>query len=83
MKYLILLALAVALHAEDAPATVEQLQAKVAEQEIELAMLRNGLGQCQATVIHQQAQQQALKTMRFAPAKDAQIDASAKEKPAK
>ena len=70
MKLLILfaLALALALHAEDAVplATVEQLQKTVAEQtkqlaeaQAELRLYQQGLFQCQAAEIHQQAVSQA------------------------
>jgi len=68
LKGLAIFALAFALHAEDATplATVEQLQAKVAEQSKQLAeqaaelrLYQQGLFQCQAAEIHQQAVSQA------------------------
>lgn len=40
MKILLLLAFVLAIHAEDAPATVQQLQAKVREQSKEIEQLR-------------------------------------------
>jgi hypothetical protein len=71
---LTILALAFALHAEDAAPTVEQLQTKVAEQAkqiaeqaAELRLYQQGLFQCQAAEIHAQAV--------------AQADAQAKRKP--
>jgi hypothetical protein len=76
MKLSILLTLAFTLHAEDAPApTVEQLQAKVAEQnqqivylQKKLSIYQQGLFACQDAEIGAQAKRQS-EPSRPAPAK--------------
>jgi hypothetical protein len=67
MKPIILIALAVALHAEDAPKpTPEQqeiakLRQDLADAQAEIRLYQQGLFQCQASEIHAQAKQQAVK----------------------
>lgn len=76
MKLLILTALAVALHAEDAPKpTVEQqeitkLQQQVAETQAELAIYQRATFQCQANEIHAQAVSSAKQSIQRRPGVD-------------
>ena len=76
MKKIVLFFMSAALHAEDAVplATVEQLQKTVAEQtkqlaeaQAELRLYQQGLFQCQAAEIHQQAVSQSKRTSAPAP----------------
>ncbi len=59
MRYLIIFVGVLMLHAEDAPKP--NLEQQLAEAQAEIRLYQQGLFQCQAVQIHEQAQKQAQK----------------------